>query len=259
VAAVGGDGTVHEVANGLMQAAQGAPTLPLAVVPLGSGDDFAKVIPPEAAPGGKAFGWQEAVAKIARGQTRQFDVGHMLAWADAGDTDARPLAAHYFVNGMDVGFGAQANLNLARMPGWLKGFAAYLAAILKTLLHYPRLQLRVQLDNEAPFELVTCMTAITNGRCFGSGFWVCPQARPDDGLLDLMLAPALGRAAILGLIPKFTRGTHVNEPRLRMARARRVLLQSSRPFVLEADGEMPFGPIRRLQVELLPGRLTVIA
>jgi diacylglycerol kinase (ATP) len=180
VAAVGGDGTVHEVANGLMQAAQGAPTLPLAVVPLGSGDDFAKVIPPEAAPGGKAFGWQEAVAKIARGQTRHFDVGHMLAWADAGDTDARPLAAHYFVNGMDVGFGAQANLNLARMPGWLKGFAAYLVAILKTLLHYPRLQLRVQLDNEAPFELA-------------------------------------------------------------------------------ADGEMPFGPIRRLQVELLPGRLTVIA
>jgi diacylglycerol kinase (ATP) len=56
------------------------------------------------------------------------------------------------------------------------------------------------------------MTAITNGRCFGSGFWVCPNAEIDDGLLDVMVADGIGRLRILRLIPKITKGTHLNEP-----------------------------------------------
>lgn len=254
VVAVGGDGTVHEVANGLLQAAGDRASLPLAVVPLGSGDDFAKVLPPEAAVGARSFGWQEAVAKIARSHTRTFDVMQLTGWSD----DASAAQTHFCINIMDVGFGAHANLNLATMPLWLKGFAAYLAAILKTLVQYPRLQLRVQLDDGEPVELGTTMTAIANGRCFGSSFWVCPQARPDDGVLDVMLAQALGRLTILGLIPKLTRGTHVGLPLLRMAQARQVTLSSDRPFLLEADGEMPFGPLRRLQARVLPARLTVM-
>lgn len=258
VVAVGGDGTVHEVANGLLQAADAAggegASLPLAVVPLGSGDDFAKVLPPEAAVGARSFGWQEAVAKIARSHTRAFDVMQLTGWSD--DTPAGQT--HFCINIMDVGFGAHANMNLATMPLWLKGFAAYLGAILKTLVQYPRLQLQVQLDDGEPVELGTTMTAIANGRCFGSSFWVCPQARPDDGVLDVMLAQALGRLTILGLIPKLTRGKHVSLPLLRMAQARRVTLSSDRPFLLEADGEMPFGPLRRLQARVLPARLTVM-
>ncbi len=257
VVAVGGDGTVHEVVNGLLQASGDAATIPLAVVPLGSGDDFAKVIPPEAPVGGKPHDWREAVEKIRRGQTRQFDVAVMRGWTD-GAAMSQVGCTRYFMNGMDVGFGAQANSNLSTLPRFLKGQAAYFGAVLKTLIDYPVLRLTVQLDDEPSFEFSTTMTAVTNGRCFGGSFWVCPQARPDDGWLDVMLVQAVGRLTILRLIPKITRGMHGNEPVLRMARARRVLLQSSEPFALQADGEMPFGPIRRLQVDLLPGRLTII-
>ena len=74
--------------------------------------------------------------------------------------------------------------------------------------------------------LMTTMTAITNGRCFGSGFWVCPDAQVDAGLLDLMVTQSIGRIKILRLIPKIMKGTHVNESILKNYRARRVVIKS---------------------------------
>ena len=259
VVAVGGDGTVHEVGNGLLQASGEQPTLPMAVVPLGSGDDFAKMIPPQAPVGGKSFSWAEAVAKIGRGQTQAYDCARLSAWTSTeGAPGSQHGAAQYLINGMDVGFGAQASSNMASMPFFVKGFAAYLGAILKTLTHIPQLRLRAQLDDGAPFDLLTTMTAISNGRSFGGSFWVTPQAQIDDGLLDVLMVQSLGRLAILGLIPKITQGKHLDDPRLRLVRARRVLLQSEQDFHVEVDGELPFAPLRRLQVDVLPGRLTVV-
>ena len=257
VVAVGGDGTVHEIVNGLVRASQGEPTMPLGVVPLGSGDDFAKLIPPQAAIGGKAQHWQQAIEKLTMARTQAFDVGRMQGWID--QAGRRPVGdAEYFMNGMDVGFGAHGNRNLAKVPRFLKGQAAYMAAVLKTLIDYPVLHLTVQIDEGAPYQFSTTMTAVTNGRCIGGSFWVCPEAKPDDGLLDLMLVQAVGRLTILGLIPKILRGAHAKEATLRMVQAKRLLLQSEGPFAVEADGEMPYDAIRRLEIDLLPGRLTVM-
>jgi diacylglycerol kinase family enzyme len=102
------------------------------------------------------------------------------------------------------------------------------------------------------------MMAVMNGRCFGSGFWVCPDARADDGLLDVLVAQAVSRLTILRLIPKIMRGTHTHEPVLRMFQARGVLIESSQPLVVEADGEFPYTQARRLQVDILPKRLRVM-
>lgn len=259
VVAVGGDGTVHEVGSGLLQASGEQPTLPMALIPLGSGDDFAKMIPPQAPVGGKCFDWREAVAKLARGQTQRFDCARVAGWTHAdGAAASQDGGAQYLINGMDLGFGAQANRNMASMPFFMKGFAAYLGAILKTLVNIPQLRLRVQIDDDGPVQITTTMTAISNGRSFGGSFWVTPQALADDGQLDVLLVQALGRMAILGLIPKITKGQHVADPRLRIVRARRVLIQSEQAFNVEVDGEMPFAPLRRLQVDVLPGRLTVV-
>ena len=259
VVAVGGDGTVHEVGNGLLLASDEQSTLPMAVIPLGSGDDFAKMIPPQAPVGGKCFDWREAVAKIARGQTQPFDCARLAGWKQAdGAVASQNGGLQYLINGMDLGFGAHANRNMASMPFFMKGFAAYLGAILKTLANIPQLRLRVQLDGDAPIAISTTMTAICNGRSFGGSFWVTPQAQADDGLLDVLLVQALGRVAILGLIPKITKGRHLGDPRLRIVQARRVLIESEQPFAVEVDGEMPFSPLRRLQVDVLPGRLTVV-
>lgn len=254
VIAAGGDGTVHEVANGLLRAGGRGTRAALGVLPLGSGDDFAKLIPPEAAVGGRAQDWQAAVAVIARGATRGFDAGRIEA-----ETADGAKAQRYFVNGMDVGFGAQGAANAAAMPVWLKGRAAYFGALAKTLLEVPRLRLTVGYDDAPPETREAAIAAVMNGRCFGSSFWVCPAAQSDDGLLDVMLAGALGRAAILALVPRVMRGRHVTHPRVRMLRARRVTLASDAPMALEADGELPFPAVRRVVVSVLPGALRVLA
>ncbi len=255
VVAVGGDGTVHEVVNGLLQASNEGETIALGVVPLGNGDDFAKVIPPETPIGKKPFDWRTAVQKIGRGETKLFDVGRML-----GD-HLRPelgTGAHYFMNGMDVGFGAVASLNFTTIPKFLVGLPAYFATIFKTMVDYPSVRLRMQLDDQPSFEQTTTMTAVTNGRCFGNGFWVCPDARPDDGVLDLMIAEAVNRRTILRLIPKLMKGTHTKEPVVKMRTARRVVFDSTEPFVVEADGEAHYLGTYHLEVNILPHRLRVI-
>ena len=255
VIAVGGDGTVHEVVNGLLRASSEGETITLGVVPLGNGDDFAKMVPPQTKIGGKAFDWRIAIEKIAKGQTKMFDIGRMSSDQLLSDRDNKP---QYFMNGMDIGFGAQAALNFTKVPIFLTGMAAYLAAIMKTLVDYHIPKVTIQIDDQEAFEQSTTMTAITNGRCFGSGFWVCPEAQVDDGLLDVMVTQSVGRLKIMRLIPKIMKGTHVNEPILKSYRARRVYIKAQQPFVVEADGEIPYPKTRHLEVQILDKRLRVI-
>ena len=255
VVAVGGDGTVHEVVNGLLRASSEGETIALGVVPLGNGDDFAKMIPPQTTIGGKVFDWHVAIEKINKGQTKLFDVARMSGNQTRSDQYNQP---QYFMNGMDIGFGAQAALNFTKVPSFLTGMTAYLAAIMKTLIDYRIPKIRIQIDDQEAFEQSTTMTAITNGRCFGSGFWVCPEAQVDDGLLDVMVTQSVGRLKILRLIPKIIKGTHVNEPILKNYKARRVDIKSQRPFVVEADGEIPYPQTRTLEVQILDKRLRVI-
>ena len=251
VIAVGGDGTIHEVVNGLLRASGEGETIALGVIPLGSGDDFAKVIPPETQIGGKVFDWQVAVEKIAQGKTKLFDVGRLTT----SPSDQNP---QYFMNGIDIGFGAQAALNFSTVPSFISGMAAYLAAIIKTLIDYHIPEVSIQIDDQPPFDQSTTMTVVTNGRCFGSGFWVCPDAIVDDGLLNVMVADGIGRAKILGLIPKIMKGTHVGEPILKNFLAKRVIISSDESFVVEADGEVPYPQTTNLEVQILKRKLRVI-
>jgi YegS/Rv2252/BmrU family lipid kinase len=255
VIAVGGDGTVHEVVNGLLRASSGGETIALGVIPLGNGDDFAKMIPPKTKIGGKVFNWRVAIEKITIGQTQLFDVGRMSDNQLHSEKGNKP---HYFMNGMDIGFGAQAALNFTKVPNFLTGMTAYLTAIMKTLIDYRIPKVTIQIDDQETFEQSTTMTVISNGRCFGSGFWVCPEAQIDDGLLDVMVTQSVGRLKILRLIPKIMKGTHVNEPILKNYRAHRIEIKSQQPFVVEADGEIPYTQTQHLEVQILDKRLRVI-
>jgi len=234
VIAAGGDGTVHEVANGLLRAGTGAA---FGVLPLGSGDDFVKMLPP-----------RDAVERIAHGTPRAFDAGRIAA-----------ATTRFFANGMDIGFGAHGAYNIRKVPRVFTGLAAYLGAIALTLVRYPKLEVRLQLDGREAFAQTTAMTAVMNGCAFGGSFHVCPDARADDGELDLLIADGVGRLEILGLVPKIMRGTHGGHPRLRLARARRVLIESVEPLLVEADGEIAFEDAHRLDIEILPGALRVLA
>jgi diacylglycerol kinase (ATP) len=227
VIAAGGDGTVHEVVNGLMRAGRGTV---FGVIPLGSGDDFAKLLG-------------------SRKETRKLDVGRIACGSEV----------RFFANGMDIGFGAHAARNVKRVPRLLTGFGAYLGALALTLVRYPLLRVRVALDDAPSFELTTAMAAAMNGTTFGGSFRVCPAARPDDGLLDVMLVGAVGRLEILQLVPKILRGAHTGDPRLRMLRTRRMTIESDQPLLVETDGEIAFQDARKLQIEVLPGALAVLA
>lgn len=235
VVACGGDGTVHEVANGLMRAGAKAA---LGVIPLGSGDDFAKMLSPG-----------DPVERLLENDCKAFDVGRIVA-----DGEIR-----YFANGMDIGFGAHGARNVASVPGLLSGLAAYLGALVLTLLRYPLLGVRLQLDDAPPERLVTVMAAVMNGTTFGGSFRVCPQARPDDGVLDLLVAGPLGRLEILGLVPKIMRGAHGGDPRLRLLKAKHVRMASEAPLLVEADGEIVFEDARALEITVLPAALRVVA
>ncbi len=209
----------------------------LGVIPLGSGDDFAKLLSS-----------RDPVQRIANPEQKRFDIGRIVA----GET-------RYFANGMDIGFGAHGARNVRQVPRFLTGLGAYLGALALTLVRYPLLRVRLQLDDAPPFELTTAMTAVMNGTTFGGSFRVCPDARADDGLLDLLLVDAVGRLEILLLVPKILRGTHPGDPRLRLTRARRVKFESVEPMLLEADGEIAFDGIRKFEVGVVPAALTVFA
>ena len=222
IVSVGGDGTLHEIVNGLLRLPQTRmKPQPWLSSRWAMGMTLPKMIPREAPVGGRTYGWRTAVEKIARGQTKLFDAGKLVI----RNSDTQLGGPQYFLNGMDVGFGAHAILNFSTNPKFLKGLPGYLAAILKTMLDYPALHLRIQIDDLPPFEQLASMLAITNGRCFGNGFWVCPQALADDGLFDLMLGDRISRFRILQLIPKFTKGTHLKEPEAHLYQARRVVLK----------------------------------
>jgi YegS/Rv2252/BmrU family lipid kinase len=235
VIACGGDGTVHEVVNGLML--NGARAT-LGVIPVGSGDDYAK-----------ALGLVDPVEKLLEGKTRTVDVGRIAA-----DGSVR-----YFANGMDIGFGAHGARNAASVPAFVTGFGMYLSALVMTLVRYPRLRVKARIDDGEAFELTTVMAAVMNGTTFGGSFHVCPEARIDDGLLDLLLVDALGRLEILGLVPKIMRGAHGGDPRLRLSKIKKIQLEAETPLLVEADGEIAFAAARRLEVGLLPGALRVLA
>jgi len=218
---------VHEVVNGLMRAGGKAA---LGVIPLGSGNDFAKL--------------------LGSGTTvKNFDIGRIASGSDV----------RYFANGMDIGFGAHGARNVTRVPRFLTGFGAYLGALVLTMVKYPLLRVRIRLDDAPAFELTTAMTAVMNGTTFGGSFRVCPEARPDDGLLDLLLVQAVGRLEILQLVPKILRGTHAGDPRLRLVRAKRVRIESDEPLLAEADGEIAFEHVRHVQIDVLPGALSVFS
>jgi diacylglycerol kinase family enzyme len=160
---------------------------------------------------------------------------------------------------MDIGFGAHGARNAASVPGFVTGFGIYLSALVMTLVRYPRLRVRARIDDGEAFELTTVMAAVMNGTTFGGSFRVCPEARIDDGQLDVLLVDALGRLEILGLVPKIMRGAHGGDLRLKLLKIRKIQIEAETPLLVEADGEIAFAAARRLEVGLLPGALRVLA
>jgi diacylglycerol kinase (ATP) len=255
VVAIGGDGTIHTVVNGLLRGSGEGETLALGIVPLGSGDDFAKVLPPMAPVGGKAYDWQAAVQKIAGGQTHLFDAGRLTA---DGPRNTPGEGPEYFINTVDVGFGETVARKVAEVPKFLTGQSMYLAAILKTLADYSSPWITLRMDDLPPVEGASTMTVIGNGRSFGGGFWFAPEALPDDGRFDVLSLPALSRLACLGFVPKMAKASHTRDPRARFYRARHISIDSPKPLGIAVDGDRPFTAARHFEIDVLEKKLKIL-
>jgi diacylglycerol kinase (ATP) len=246
VVAAGGDGTTNEVVNGLVTASNGhrdsAPAL--GVLPLGTGSDFASAI-------GMDGRLAVACQQLAKGRARPVDV------VRARLPDEHP-EWRYYANALGVGFDAYVTLEMRKMAR-LRGIPAYLLVVLKTLvIHHHAPSLTITCDDQA-LEQASLMVVIANGSREGGGFFVAPDARPDDGLLDLCIASEISRPVMLGLIPHFLRGTHVNRKPITMMRARKVTISSEEPLTVHMDGEMLSTETRRIECEVLPHRLNIWA
>lgn len=242
VVAVGGDGTANEVLNGLMQANGGVTDTALAVIPIGTGNDFAFSA-------GLPMNLVQACQVAARGQSRWIDVG----WVQADNEPSR-----YFGNGVGIGFDAIVNIESRKLRK-LRGFLVYLIAVLKTLVtYYHAPQTVVRVDDR---EMVqpSLMISIMNGYRFGGGFYMTPGARMDDGLLDLCVAGKVDRLRMLGFVPQFMHGTHTKDVHITMTQGCQVCVESDSPWASHVDGEIYGVGGRRYLVKLFPRRLRLIS
>ncbi len=240
VAAAGGDGTVHEVANGLLRAQ--APDVTLAVLPTGSANDYAHSL------GLDVNWWSRRDASIGR---RQVDVGLVRS----GDR------SRYFVNGLGLGFNGAVTWESRRIRQ-LQGLLLYGCALLRALcFHYDRPVLTVAIDGEPGRTGPTLALSLAIGRREGN-FMVAPEAVLDDGLFDYLLVGDLSRWASLTLLPGLFRGHLGDHPALRKGRCQHVIVRSEAPLIVHVDGEffcLPEDGVRELEVQLLPGALPVFS
>ncbi len=244
IVAAGGDGTVNEVANGILLAAEGregvAPSA-LGVLPMGSGNDFAWGM-------GIRDGVGEALDRLKRGHTRIIDV----AWAEFDNAPDR-----YFVNMLGCGFDARVNIEAHKIKR-LRGFAIYMAAVLKTLwIYFEKPPVHLKLDDRK-LDTPAFITFIANGPRLGGGFLAAPQARYDDGAMDLCIARDITRREVGPLIPQLMKGKHTDHPKIIMDRAKSVTLESDFPLPCQADGETVAENLHCIKITTIPGRLRVV-
>ncbi|MHB8756613.1 MAG: diacylglycerol/lipid kinase family protein [Bacillota bacterium] len=228
VIALGGDGTVHETVNGLALS-----PIVLGVIPAGTGNDFAKTL---ALPRNPA----QALAAIDSGRVRRIDL------ARAND--------RYYMNVAGVGFDAEVAGEANRIPKYIKGAFGYVVSIFRVLPRYSPVSLRIDLDGRI-LEQPCLLVSAGNGRYYGGGLKICPEAIPDDGLLDVIVGGDLGKAETLAVLPRVFVGTHITHPKVKTYRAVKVRIESPVPLLVQADGEI----IGQTPVtfELIPGALAV--
>ena len=219
VVAAGGDGTVHEVVNGLMAAAGEPPAMGL--IPIGTGNDFVKMMPGTATPA-------QAFATLASGREAPVDVG--VAQWDGG--------SEYFVNAMGTGIDVEV-VRQMRRSGWMPGTMIYLAALVRALVHYRPLPIRIYVDDVESAGSIMIL-AVCNGPSIGGAFRVCPDARPDDGVLDACIVRELPLHRIVRVVPRVLRGTHAGQPGVSLHRGTRFVLRmdGGRPLPFQLDGEL---------------------
>lgn len=236
IIACGGDGTISEVANGILSAGSDAE---LGILPSGTGGDFRKTI---GIPG-RAAG---AARIIREGQTRSIDVGKITFTNDQGELESR-----YFVGVASFGMSADVIARVkeggpdwlpTRGPKWLTGRLSFGVAMLQTAAKKSATRVVVQLDDDAARHMTVANLCIANARYFGGGMKIAPNAKLTDGKFDVISIGDLGAAGILANAPRLYVGAHLSMPEVGHALAAKVFarpVEVNQSVEVEVDGEIP--------------------
>jgi YegS/Rv2252/BmrU family lipid kinase len=254
VLAGGGDGTVQEVATGLLDAGE----TPLGILPLGTGNDFAKLLGVPKRPA-------DAIPALLDAEVIPVDAG-AVQWRDA--TAPQRVHEAIFINAVGVGFDALVAAEVDRLK-LFRGISGYVAGVWKALRLWeqPEAEVRrafvpagVEEDEEAPlYQGPFFLAAVSNGVSVGGGFRLTPNARIDDGLLDLCLVEGpLSFARIVTLLPKAVAGRHLGEPEVTVERVERLALRLSAGVPIHVDGEVLTRSAVDVEVEVRPGAFRML-
>ena len=224
VVAVGGDGTVNEVVNGLL-AAEGEPP-ELAVIARGTGTDFVRHfrIPTRL---------EGAVEVALSGTVRPIDAGRITYRAWSGED-----VSTYFANSASAGMSGAVAQRANSSSKALGGKASFLYATLAVFARWHASEMEVEVDDERRSGLMYD-AIVANCRYLGGGMAMTPDAVPDDGLLDVLLIGDITRRDLALTLPKVYRGTHLPHPKAEALRGRRVVVRAETPLPVELDGEQP--------------------
>lgn len=237
VVAIGGDGTVHEVAKGLLRdGSTGGRTL--GILPLGSGDDFAFSL------GLPRDDLQGALRRLLDAEPRLVDLGTV---------NGEP-----FFNAVGTGFDAEVAERVRSSPRFLKGFSGYLYSVLVSLARLSEPHAHVFVDGVLVHDGPALLVTSQNGPRSGGSFVFAPAARPDDGQLDVVIAGKVGRVGALGLLPKVLQAKHLGHPAVALHRGGAVRIEWSEPRPAHADGEL-LPTVAVYEVTLRAGALPVRA
>jgi diacylglycerol kinase (ATP) len=214
VTALGGDGQVGQCVNGLIGTESA-----LAVIPTGTGNDFARHL------GLDPKNPLKATELLASPVTRSIDVVRVKT---AGPE-------RHFINVGGTGFDSEVNERANRIT-WPKGRSKYVYSVFATLARFSPGRFRVTVDGREHF-LPGMMIAVGNGASYGGGMKVTPEARSDDGILDLCVIGEVSKFEFVKTFPKVFSGKHVTHPKVTMLRGREIDISAERPFEVYGDGE----------------------
>lgn len=222
VIAAGGDGTLFEIVNGLM-AHKKENRVPLGVIPVGTGNAFSREL------GLLPTDWQKGIDIIAKNKTKAIDLGLAKTNTDA----------FYFINIIGMGFVVDAGRTTVKIKKL--GKSAYTLATLWETVKLKKHPIKLSLVNESDeveyFDQELVFVEVANSRYTGTSFLIAPEAKIDDGLLDVIILKKISRPKILRLFPTIYSGKHVNYQEVETRKVKSITIETKQPMPLMPDGE----------------------
>jgi diacylglycerol kinase (ATP) len=245
---VGGDGTLNEISNGFFR--EHSPErinddASLGIISSGTGSDFMRFmkVPRD---------FKKSVENIKCSKKRKIDVGKITFTDKHG---ARRRKDQYFINVADFGLGAEVIRNLSESDPLKRGPLTYYKGLLKTILHYRSKRVKITIDDREEMERELLIGAVANGRIFGGGMIIAPEAEADDGYFDLVLVENMKKLEIIRNSSRLYTGTIHTHPKVTVIKARNIKVRpapgenETDAVGIEYDGEMG---------DMLPAEFSVI-